>query len=55
MIANLVEERPGFEFNNYNFRLRRSVMEADDEPLTESYHESPTLIASHKDLGELLD
>ena len=32
LIANLVEERPGFEFNNYNFRLRRTVLEADDEP-----------------------
>ena len=46
LIANLVEERPGIEFGYYNFRLRRSMLEADDEPLAEEYYERPSLIAS---------
>ena len=32
LIANMVSEGPGFEFSNYNFGLRRTVLEADDEP-----------------------
>jgi hypothetical protein len=50
MIANLVEGRPGFEYNNYKFRLQRSVLEADDEPQEEEYLERPSLIASLQDL-----
>ena len=55
MIANMVEERPGFEFGNYNFRIRRSVLEADDEPRLTEFEESPSLIDSLSDFGELLD
>ena len=40
IIANLVEYRPGFEFNDYNFKLRRTDLEADDEPREEEYQES---------------
>ena len=46
LIANLVEERPGFEFGNYNFRLRRSVLEDDDEPREEENENRLFLIAS---------
>ncbi len=56
LIANLVEGRPGFEFNNYNFRLRRSVLEADDEPIAESFVERPSFIASIQgSADELID
>ena len=48
MIANLVEKRRGFEYNSYNFRLRRSVLEADDGPCEEEYYEVLSLIASSK-------
>ena len=37
LISNLVEERPDFEFNDYNFRLHRSVLTADDEPRQTEY------------------
>ena len=46
LIANLLEVRPGFEFNNYNFKLRRSVLEADYEPRIAEFEEDPSLIAS---------
>ena len=46
LIANLVEERPGFEYGNYNFKLRRSVFEANDEPHAESFYQRPSLIGS---------
>ena len=55
LIANLVEERPGIEFGNYNFRLHRSMLEADDEPLAEEYYERPSLIASVQGLDESMD
>ena len=55
LIANLVEETPGFEYGNYNFRLHRSVLEASDEPLVESFYERPVLIASVQDLNESID
>ena len=52
LIANMIEERPGFEFNNYNFRLRRTVLEADDEPREEENYDAPLLIASLKGMDE---
>ena len=52
LIANLVKERPGFEYGNYNFRLRRSRLEVDDEPRYSEVEEAPSLIASLISLGE---
>ena len=47
LAANLVLERPGFEYGNYNFRLRRTLNDDDDQSLRGSeFEERPELIAS---------
>ena len=40
---------------DYNFRLRRSRLEADDEPLQTEFEEAPELIATKRDLGEFIE
>ena len=54
-LANMVEQRPGIEFGFTNFRLRRSILEADDEPRQEEYEEAPELIASQRRLDDYPD
>jgi hypothetical protein len=55
LIANLVQERPGFEFNNYNFKLRRTMLDAGDFPRPTEYDNRPTFIASEGGLDESMD
>ena len=47
---------PEMAFSDYNFRLRRKTLEADDEPANRSeYQEAPELIASLLGFDEIID
>ena len=47
---------PEMAFSDYNFRLRRTKLEADDEPANRSeYQEAPELIASLQGFDEIID
>jgi hypothetical protein len=49
LIANLVEERPGFEFGDYNFKLRRTFLDTEDDQRLSEFVDLPDYIGSLQD------